>query len=100
MAHHELLHGEGAPGIKNRQAALELSVPQSLLGLQQPLHHAFAQPEGIPVGAIGRSEAHVGMGLQLPQLRRQRHQWLPGLHDRNRTPGSQVHGGSRKELVS
>jgi hypothetical protein len=34
MAHHEALHGQGPPGIKDRQAALGLGLPEGVIGLE------------------------------------------------------------------
>jgi hypothetical protein len=52
LAHHETLHRQGPPGIKNQQPPTGPQDGQVALGRQQLLHHARSQAEGIGLGPV------------------------------------------------
>ena len=93
VAHHEALHCQGAPAIKDGQAQVWVLQLQGLLRLEQPIHHPAAQQKGIAIGAVGRPQGQVGMGFQPPQGPSYGLQRLTAVVDRNRAPGTQGHGG-------
>ena len=94
VIHHEGLHGNRPPSIKNAQAQTGIVLNQLLLGVKQALNHPQAQFEGSPRCPIGRPKRHVRMRLNPQQSWRQRLQRLAALFDGNRAPGTH-RGGNR-----
>ena len=95
LGHHEALHRQGPPGIKNQQPAAGPQGGQVAFSRQQLLHHAGAQAEGIGLGPVGGTQGEVGVGLQPQQSRGDRLQRLARFQDRDGAPGAQGWGFRR-----
>tara|TARA_B000000565_G_scaffold220290_1_gene174710 strand:+ start:486 stop:959 length:474 start_codon:yes stop_codon:yes gene_type:complete len=48
VIHHEGLHGDGPPGIKNAEAKAGVVLGQPFLGIEEALNHPLAQLKGVP----------------------------------------------------
>ena len=95
LGHHEALHRQGPPGIKNQQPAAGPQGGQVAFSRQQLLHHAGAQAEGIGLGPVGGTQGEVGVGLQPQQRKGDRLQRLARFQDRDGAPGAQGWGFRR-----
>ena len=88
LGHHEALHRQGPPGIKNQQPPARAKLGQMALGRQQLLHHAGAQAKSIDLAPIGGTKGDVGVGLQPQQGRWDGLQELARFQDRDGAPGA------------
>ena len=83
VVHHEGLHGDRPPGIKNAQAQAGIVLDQLLLSIKQALNDPQAQLKGIPRRPIGRPQRHVRVRFHPQQSGRQRLQRLAAIFDRD-----------------
>ena len=88
VIHHEGLHGDRPPRIKNAESQAGVVLDQPLLSLKQALNDPQAQLERIPRRPIGCPELHVRMRFHPQQIGRQQLHGLSAIFDRNRAPGA------------
>ena len=91
VLHHERLHGQRPPGVKNRQTPVGMLALEQGLSLQQPPDHPLAEAERAGPAAVGRAQGGIGMGFQAQQIGRQSQQGFTQIGDRPVIPGTSLH---------
>ena len=71
VLHHEGLHRNRTPRIKNAKPQVGGAIHQQRLRVQQPLHHPGSEPKWIGGWTIGSPQGGIGVGLQPNQWGRQ-----------------------------
>ena len=92
VLHHESLHSNRPPGIKDRQlhgASLGISAPgEKGLCINQSLQNARPQSIGVRILAIRCTHAGIGMGFKTQKTRLERHKRFTAVVDHHIAPGT------------